>query len=479
MAIPGLTLQIRDPGLGLVGPSVSTPLVLGTSSSGTVNTIVSISDQGDLVDEFGEGPLTEDAGRMLSLAGGPILCMRATGGVAGAAGAVTKTAAASGTGTITVAGAPYDAYQARVTIVAAGALGVATFTYSLDNGNTTSDVITVPSGGTFAIPRTNLTLTFVPGSGTPTTYDAGDLHTFTCTAPAINATNLGDAMTAALATSRLYRFAYLAGRHGDATASATLGAAAVTHMATAQGQKRYTAFLMDAGSDVAATTITAFAAVAGARNMFGFGSTRRSSVKPFAGWSTPTGTAAAEVAARLAADLISTHAGRVASGPLPGLVSITHDERTAEGMDAAGFATLRTHQGLPGFYVTRGRIKAAAGSDFQRAELRFVMDVACTTAVEALTTQINKALRVLTDGTGRIDPRDAATWRAVVMRALRARLTEPLNAEGFAGHVSDLDVTVNQSNNVLTSGQVLVTVAIVSLGYAETIAIDVGYAQAL
>lgn len=480
MAVPTLTLTIRDPGLGLAGPSVSTPLVIGPSSSGTANTIVVLSDLGSVVDEFGEGPMPEDACRILSAAGGPIYAMKSNASVAGAAGAVSKTAVAggTGTGTVTVAGAAYDAYEAVVEITTTGTVGVGAFRYSLDGGRTYSEPITIPAATTYVVPRTNLTLTFVVGGG-PVYFEDGDVHTFTCTAPAVNATNLGDALTAAQADSRTWRFAHIAGRHGDAAASATLAGTLSSQMTTAQTAQRYTATLMDAGSDVAATTVTAFAAVAHARVGLAYGTARRVSLKPFTGWGEPLRHASGEIAARLAAGLASTHAGRVASGPLDGVSAISHDARTDATMHDAGFATLRTWRGLPGFYPTAGRIKAPAGSDFQRFELRFVMDIACSTAVEALTTQANKSVRVLTDGTGRIDPRDAAAWRQVALSRLRSRLTEPLNAEGVKGHVSGLDVTVDQTNNVLTSGQVLVTVALVPLGYAETIAVDVGYATTL
>lgn len=478
MALPALSLTVLDPGVGLA-PAIATGCaVVGPSSAGTVDTLVSVATQQDVVDEFGEGPMPEDACRILSEAGGPIYCMRSNASVAGAAGAVSKSAAGSGTGTITVAGAAYDAYEAVVTITTSGDLGAAQFTYSLDGGLTTTAPITVPSGGSYVVPRTNLTLTFVKGGG-PVYYEAGDVHTFTCTMPGVNATDLGTAMTALLADSRTWRFALLSGRLSTASAAATIAAAYATDAADAATAFRYVRLLMSGGLENAATTESAFAAFADKRVSVGFGGVRRASLKPFPGWGFPLRDASAEVAARCAASLISTHAGRVASGPLPGITSLSHDEYLSPGMDAAGFATLRTWPNVAGFYPTRGRIKAPAGSDFQRLELGFVMDVACTTVVAALTQQANKTVRVLTDGSGNIDPRDAEAWRQVALRPLRAALTEPMNAEGVRGHVSGLDVTIDQTNNVLTSGVVNVNVALVPLGYVETIPIQVGYANSL
>ncbi len=486
MAIPSLTLTIRDPGLSLTEAGNLTPLLAGVAGSGDTDRLYPISSPGQAVDTLGDGPLPELACRVLSEAGGPVLCGRIPGDVAAVLGAVAVAREDASTGTIAPTGTPSDTASVLIAITKTGTLGVGKFTYSLDDGTTVSDEITIPSGGTYLIPRYNVTLTFTPGGG-PVFFEQGDEFSFASKAAHINTTGLGTFIDVVQASTRSWRFLSLAGKPADATAGAVLAAAMATHMTTLATAKRYRFAILDSGGVGAAdsgeddddATVTAFAAVANTRLGVGFGEARRTTVKPYPGWGTPTQPAHHEVTARIAAGLISTHAGRVATGPLPGVLAITHDERVTEGMRAAGFMTLRTWDLLNGFYPTDGRIKAPAGSDFQQAHLRMVMDVACETTVVALTTQANKSVRVLTDGTGRIHPLDAAAWREVALRKLRINLLQPLNAEGTPGHVSGVEVTVDPEWDVLSSESVSVAVALVPLGYVEHILIGVGYANAL
>lgn len=487
MAIPGLTLTIRDPGLSLTEAGNLVPLLAGVAADGDTDRLYPISSPGQAVDTFGDGPLPELACRVLSEAGGPVLCGRITGSVAAVIGSVAVARKSTSTGTVALTGTPVDSSRGVIlTITQTGTLGTGKFTYSLDEGVTQSDPITIPGGGSYTIPRFGVIATFTAGGG-PVFFEAGDTFTAAAKAPHFNTTNLSTFIDVVTASNRAWRFLSLAGKPADATAGAVLAAAMATHMTTLATAKRYRFAIMDSGGvgdadsgeDDADATVTALAAVESTRLGIGFGEATRTTVKPYPGWGAPTQPAHYEVTARLAAGLISTHAGRVASGPLPGVLAITHDERVTEGMRAAGFMTLRTWDLLGGFYPTDGRIKAPAGSDFQQAHLRMIMDVACETTVAALTTQANKSVRVLTDGSGHIHPLDAAAWREVALRKLRITLLQPLNAEGTHGHVSGLEVTVDPTWDVLSSGSVAVDVALVPLGYVERIYINVGYANAL
>ena len=197
MASPRITVSIRDPGLGLVRAADNKFIYFGCSSKGTVNSIVPVTTPAAVEDTFGDGPLAEALAYGLSVAGGPQWGCRLTGTVVGAAGAVTATRVSTSTGLITVAGAAFDAYEVVVEIMASGTVAVATFRFSLDGGDTWSATITVPSGGTYAIARTNLTLTFVPGAG-PIMFERGDKHAFTSTAPHYSSTELALGMDAIL-----------------------------------------------------------------------------------------------------------------------------------------------------------------------------------------------------------------------------------------------------------------------------------------
>jgi hypothetical protein len=466
MAIPGIKQTIRDPGLGVTPAAINAAVFFGTCSIGTVNTVYAFSNPNDVIDTLGQGPLAEDLCYELAIAGGPVYAVRLTGSVAGAAGSVTKVAASTSTGTITVAGAAFDAYEAIVKILSTGALGVATFQYSLDNGTTWSPETIVPSGGSYVVANTNLTLTFVAGSG-PIIFEKGDVHTFVSTAPSFSATDLNNGMTAFKASNTPVAEVVLAGKFPSSSAGATIAAAMAVQATSLFNTYRYVGFIMDAGEDVEATAQASYAAFSSERASICYGNAYTISAKPFVGYSVPKCSISRAVAARCAAISVSTDPARFATGSLPGVTSITHDEFRTENMDAKKFTTLRTFQGISGFFVTNGRMMSLPGSDYQFWQHRRVMDVASATAYAASLPFLSASVRTITGGT--IDPRDAMRWENAVKDALRTVLLDPDNAEGTQGHVSALDAKVDRTNNVLTSSDVKVKYAIRPLGYAKTI----------
>jgi hypothetical protein len=206
MTIPTITFRILDNQLGLL-PESSDGLhvVAGVCSVGTVAEIASYSELADLVSGRGYGPAVEAAALSLStgvngLSGRPVLVVRINASVAGVAGDVVTVRTSTSTGTVAVSGAPYDRYRARVVITRTGTLGAGAFKYSLDNGENYSAEIALPGGGTYAIPHTNLTLTFTPNGGA-IFFEAGDAFSFSTLAPSYataDLTALRDALTASV-----------------------------------------------------------------------------------------------------------------------------------------------------------------------------------------------------------------------------------------------------------------------------------------
>jgi len=472
VAIPSIQLSVRDPGLGVTPSAITSFLYMGTCSIGTATEINAFSNASDAIDMLGQGPLAEDVCYHLAIAGGPVYAMRLTGSTAGAAGSVTKTAVSTSTGTITVAGAAYDAYQVRIEIKGTGALGVALFRYSLDGGSTYSANITVPSGGTYAVANTNLTLTFVPGAG-PIIFESGDVHTFTCTAPSFSTTDLANGITALKASNIDIAAIILSGKFATASAAATIGAAMAVHAAALFNMYRPIRYMFDAGSEDAATTKTAFASYSDARGAWDFQSATCTSAKPIVGWGAVPCSVVRPIAARCAASLISTDPAWVGAGALQGVTAITHDEFRSELMDVAKASTLRTIQGLSGFYITNVRLASTAGSDYEFWQHGRVMDVATATTYVTLLPFLNSSVR--TTETGAIDPRDAAIWEKKVKDALRTVLLDPDNAQGTPGHVSALDCAVDKTTNIVVSKTVKVKIAIRPLGYAKTIVAELSF----
>lgn len=477
---PRQEVFIRDPGLGTTPEAITTPLYMGVSEKGPVEQIQSFTNKADVIDTFGQGPLSEDLCRALDIAGGPVLGVRIDGSVAGTAGSVTKTAVAggTGTGTVTVAGAPYDAYEVHVKITKTGTLGTAEFQYSLDDDVTDSEVFLVPGSGTFPIPDTNLTLTFVPGGG-PVFFEAGDLHEFDCTAPFFSTVDLSDAVTAILADPTEFAFVVLTGDSATAAAAATLFAAVAVHATSLENQFRYTGWIMDGGSreNDRAAAITDHAASANSRVCLVYALCQVTSSKPIQGFGTPRRSGVTVVGSRAAASLVSTDLARFASGNLVGVESIQDDEFRSPLLGPQKFTTLRTWQGFPGFYIENANIKSPAGSDFVYWQHRRVMDLACDTTVKAQYPIISKGFRVNDDGT--INETDARSAEADVRSALRGNLKDPTNAEGTPGHVSDFGYNIDRKNDVLGTSRVKSKVAIRPLAYAKVLETEIGFSRAV
>jgi hypothetical protein len=485
MSIPKQTLTVRDPGLGLAAATINSFLYMGCAQKGTVNTVFAFADFAAVVDTFGQGPLSEDLCYHLAIAGAPVYGMRLPHATAGAAGAVTKVFAtdAVGTGTITVAAATppagsaagaWDAYEFVGVIRLTGTSGAGEFAYSLDGGHVFSPQLVIPSGGTYTIPNTNLTITFVPGSGTSGVFfNVGDTHTFSSTGPIFTATELAAGITALLTTNVDLAAIILSGKNATASAAALLAAALSVHGQSMFNQFRYVRTMLDAGGDVPATTITAFAAIADARVSPVYGDGYVISAKPFAGFAASRRPGAQVLAARCADILPSTDPARNAEGPLQGVVRIFHDEFRTELMDQRKFSTLRTWQGNAGFYPTNCRLMSPAGSDFEFWQHGRLMDIACDVVAKAQMPFMSSSVRVNANGT--ISDEDATRWETAVNGALRAALMDPDNAEGTKGHVSAFSYVVDRTTNVLTSKRVKTKVAIRPLGYAKDIATELGF----
>lgn len=138
MTLANQSFTIRNTSTGAPEDGSLIPCYIGCCEKGTVDTVYTFTDPDDVVDTFGQGPLSEDLCYHLDVAGGPVRGIRATGGVVGTTTLTSHTHTSSSTGHVTGAGAAYDEYHIIVTITKSGDLATSEFTYSLDGGETTS-----------------------------------------------------------------------------------------------------------------------------------------------------------------------------------------------------------------------------------------------------------------------------------------------------------------------------------------------------
>lgn len=383
------------------------------------------------------------------------------------------------TGAITKHG-PHDAYEVRAEIVTTGTLGTGEFKVSLDGGTTyapgPNSGYTIPTGGVFDIPHTGLRLTFTPGGGA-TFFEAGDKFEFDVTGPFVSTTSVSAGYDKIEAGTDDFSVAVLAGRPASASAAATMFATLTTKGSSLFNAHRPIGIIMDGGIDTEANGKTEFANSEDSGIMVCWDFEKGASPKPFPGYGTPKRPFMNSVAARAAASLISTHLGRFADGALPGVTAIGYnEEKGTAAMSAARFCTARTWTPYAGFYINRPNLMSQQGSDFSLWPHRMIMDTAHRTAHRILQRFVNSKLRVLADGTGRLDPKEALRVEGEVDEGLSNNLLVPVDAEGNPGHVAAVAYRVNLEHDFGGTNRVEGGLFIVRDGYAEELITTLSFA---
>lgn len=398
---------------------------------------------------------------------------------------IAVTTSPAGCGTLTVSGAPYDNYLVQVKIVASGqtlAAGTGTFQYSVDGGNSYSGTIAIPSGGTYLIPNTNMTLTFVNGTGNSTTspsFIAGDVYTFAALAPGYATGDLTTALTAAYALNvPLFSYFHIVGRAASASASQAVFAALSSSIDGAWNQNQFYWAIMSAAQDSDANLETQFANDVDFRISVGGGQLYLSSpidgnsYKRDVGW---------VVSGRCAGLNFGVDPAEFDLGPIPGAsppagaqTALCRNEFLTPGLNAARFSTMMTFQGAQGFYLTNAlTMESNSGSYPLVAQLR-VLAAACQISYLTLLKFLSKGVRVNPSNAqaplvpGGIDPRDAATINGTLQFALASSLLTP-------GQISGVLATVDQTTNVLATSALTVNVAVTGLAYIKSITCNVGF----
>lgn len=480
MTVPSEQILVLDPGLGLVQADSNSPLITGVSSLGTPGQLLSFSSPADVRSTLGYGELAEDVGNMLRQKGGPVLAMFTTGTTIDTVSAVVH---ATGAGPLITAArtpAATGRYSIKVEIIAGGALGVGTFRYTLDNHSpldvapTFSQIRVIPSGGTFLIPNSGVTLTFAAGTYVGIT-GTQDTYTLTTEPAKATPTDLGVAGTALAALTTLKFPLWF---HAQTNLTGVLGAAFFTALAgqatSLATQYRFIRAFCDLGSgDTTSLLITSANGVADKRTGGSYGYVLLASTMPFEGFSVRKCDVNSALAPRIAGNLISTDTARTASGNITGVLKIYHDAFQDPTVDAAQVTTMRTWPNQPGFWPTQGYLKSPPGSDFQKIQYGRIMDAACTAVYNAVFPFILEGFRTLADGT--IDPLDAADIESAGRNALNDVLKRPNNARGRPGHISAFSFNVDRTINLNTSGQLKTKTAIRPLGYPSTIINELGF----
>lgn len=488
-AIPSAKERFSDGKLSVVKAASTTPVIIGPASSGTANVLTMFSDAAAAETAHGDGAGLIGLGEVLAEVS-PAGFVKCATSVAASVSAVTASGGA--TGTLTVTGdATYDFDKVVVEILSTGVKGVATFRYSLDaySGDTEaertySETLVTPSGTTFLMPRSGLTLSF--DSTSPTVYTAGDSYTFSAKAASSNASDIGTAIAAAIAAGADWRFTTIV-TTADVTAAehALIGAAVEAALDAAEVTPKYRQALMASGGAIlsdAAAAITSIGPLSHEHTAYVFGAVRLVAARSFPGFAFPKVFSVIPVAGRCAKLLPSTDVKRVASGALSRVVKTFHDELVSPStLDDYKIGTLRTWAGQEGVFVTQLRPKSGAGSDLEKWPDLTVLQMAREITHAASVSQIGKGFRTVTSKVGNtsypgvIDPRDRAKIELAANKNLRSQLLTPTNEEGVPGFVEDVVFTVSEIHDYKTSKKIVGSLRIKKLDSADYVDVDVSF----
>lgn len=467
-----VVFSVVDGGVGSPPPAdANTILVMAPCSSGTPNAIYSIGNSSAIAGTIGEGPGPEVARMIVDLAGVPCLVQPLTT-TAGTLSAVTGSAGP----VLTPTGTPYDAYDVRVKITAAGAIATAKFVYSLDGGQTYSqEVFTVAS---YPVPNTGVTIGFAAG-----TYVLNDVYVFTTTAPSFTSANLNAAFDAAQISDYGFGVVYVVGAAGGASsplaaaASAAIVASGQAKQLTLFNGKRPVRLLMEAPIICTdADLLSSFASFAGS-----------SSISPavVAAWGVvqsamPHGRrptvnlarcAAVQIAKKSLSKDVSAVSDGAGTGPLPNVLSITRDETKTPGLDAGRFSTVKTFvpnpQSPKGFFMENMRLMSQPGSDYRYWQHGAVMDQALNAARARLLTWLSKPLDTETDGTGKFTEGQARAIEGDVENGVSDAIVAP-------GHAIAAYVLADRTYNVQTTEEIRVKLKFVPKAYGKKVTLEAG-----
>jgi uncharacterized protein DUF2586 len=170
--IPSLTISIKSNGLALMPPSAAQASVtLGICSDGIPNTLYGPGSPAVASTLLGQGPLVENVGDKLSVAGAGAMAMPLNPSGNGTSSAVDTTRVV-GAGVLTVAFAP--ARSVALKIIVGGVLTTMTYAVSLNGGPYSAPIVS--AAGAQLIAGTLTRVTFAAG-----TYVANDVYTIATT----------------------------------------------------------------------------------------------------------------------------------------------------------------------------------------------------------------------------------------------------------------------------------------------------------
>lgn len=486
MSATPVTVTVTGGGAAAL-PVTNSTCLFGISSSGTAATPTSVGSISALTTTFGQGPLVDAAALYLQITGQPVYVCRVTQNAVGTMGAVTKTAAGAGTGTVANnSSSPVNAYSVVIVITTTGTVAGTSFAfkYSTDGGNNYSAI--TAGAASITLGTTGISLTFADGGGPTTGFIAGDVFTFTTVAPTYSTGGLTTAVHALIdnAIIRVRRI------HAVGTNGANFHSTLIT-LAGTTGFNAYKYFrALEESDDLGAGPESVSAWQTGVLTDF---ATQSNRVVVIAGYqqtllqtqqdgvnqqrNVPI---AWSVGPRIAALDISQDPGQAPSidGPLPDTVvnttyPIRQDGRLYTAFEGMGFTYGQSYVGLDGLYCAGGFTRIANSTDvYYRLARCQVVDMVCEQMYQAVLAYLNTSVSANADGT--ISEQAA--------QSIEARLNQVVidtcinvTPQRVSPISSGQYVIVDRTNNIVNTSELKITVVLIPRGFINTVALTIGY----
>lgn len=463
-----VNVSIKDGGLGLNANSQIAHFKVGVSTA-TPNEVVTITNAMDvdtIKSKLGVSPLANAVMDSIMTGASLIYCMPVVGATKGTVEAITLTG--TGEATYTTEGDPNNSYKVIIEIITPGALNVATYKYSLDDGLSWSNEKTVPLDGAVDLIGTGIKVKYTAAATPENSFQSGDTYTFSTTAPRMSNQEILDALDKIKTSMLAFEMIHIVGG-STSTLWATL---ATKSEELFKNYHKPLMFVLEAEEKAEATTLDQYVSDL---------VTQRNAVDSFrievctarALVNTLEGTvkernAAGLVCGLYAAAKVSQSIGEVASFNLKNYVTKLLPEGIMDGdyietLDKAKFLTLRQYYGLDGFFVTNARVFASDKSDYQYAEFVRTANKACREVRIAALEHMHMLVNPVTP--------------EVSLESFKAMVTIPLermikNKELAAG-----EVIIPEGQDILESEKIELQIKFVPYGIAREFDVEIAMSK--
>lgn len=484
MTLPNITVNAVEGSARPIKSAASKPLIIGPASSGTLERkIYTFGKQGDVASTIGYGNAQIAAEIMMSKAPpgfGSVDVIAASGSVAGT---ITTVSAASPS--IDIGGSPNASYDVRVEVTTAGNPGSGKFKYSLDGGNTFSNPVQIPNDNIFNFSNTGISASF---SGT--NHPEGNKTTVDVQGPGMNTTDLANCFNTLSTSNDNYTVILVADDQRDPKQN--LFSRTDTELTTLNDSLyKFTQAVVPVGGETVREnrspgnergtydTTKVIANISGsvaATGNFISPVAERASTQlgiPQTGFATPRLPLAFAYAAE-AHSAGSDISLNLASNNVRGVTSISYDEeKDGQVYNSEQIVAPRTFQGEPGYYINQSHLKSGENSTFNIWPKGRITSRAREVVKSAFRPYLHSRVRTLTDGTGRIDPRDKKKIEKDIQKELDAVLINTRNGAGTNGHATSVNFSVNGENDLLATEELQGSVIIVPFAYPSTITVNI------